>query len=243
MFNKSYFKKNLKLIDKLAKKKFYQGSFDREYNKRKKFFVSPPYQYYSLNFFEEIYKDRNNYIVLNIDMIIDNILKFQNKDGSFDEWYRFERSFCSTSYTSFILSEFLINHKKKITHVTFDKIYNSLLRSFEFLKKKQNKLILNQNFATLSFLQNLNKITELKDKKKVKKEISYFEKYIKSKIFNSYDYEYGGIDLGYLTISISLAAKIYTDSPTNLNFNNLRHLVQVFKRLLLVLIQFLILFF
>ena len=106
-----------------------------------------------------------------------------------------------------------------------------MLRSFEFLKKKQNKLILNQNFAKLSFLQNLNKITELKDKKKVKKEISYFEKYIKSKIFNSYDYEYGGIDLGYLTISISLAAKIYTDSPTNLNFNNLRHLVQVFKKI------------
>ncbi len=230
MFNKNYFKKNLKLIDKIAKKKFSQGSFDIEYNKGKKFFVSPPYQYYSLNFFEEIYKDRNNYIAGNINMIIDNLLKFQNKDGSFDEWYRFERSFCSTSYTSFILSEFLINNKKKITHETFDKIYNSLLRSFEFLKKKQNKLILNQNFAKLSFLQNLNKIIELKNKTVVKKEIFHFEKYIKNKIFNSYDYEYGGIDLGYLTITISLAAKIYTESPTNLNLNNLRHLVLVFKK-------------
>ncbi len=73
MFNKNYFKKNLKLIDKIAKKKFSQGSFDIEYNKGKKFFVSPPYQYYSLNFFEEIYKDRNNYIAGNINMIIDNL--------------------------------------------------------------------------------------------------------------------------------------------------------------------------
>lgn len=231
MLSKKYLKKNLKLIDKIAKKKFSQGSFDLEYNKGSKYFVSPPYQYYSINFFDEIHKDKNNYIVQNIDLIIDNLLKFQNKDGSFDEWYRFERSFCSTSYTSFILSEFLINNQKNITHKLFERIYNSLLKSFEYLKKKQNKLILNQNFAKLSFLQNLNKITKFKDKKAIKKEIFHFEKYIKNKIFNSFDYEYGGIDLGYLTISISLAAKIYVQSPTKYNLNNLNYLVLVFKKI------------
>jgi len=129
------------------------------------------------------------------------------------------------------LRKFLKKKKKKITLITFDKIYNSFLRSFEFLKKKKNKLILNQNFAKLTFLQNLNKIIELKDKKILKKEIFYFEKYIKNKIFNSYDYEYGGIDLGYLTISISLAAKIYVESPTKYNLNNLNYLVLVFKKI------------
>ena len=60
---------------------------------KEKIFCFPTLSILLTEFFEEIYKDRNNYIVLNIDMIIDNILKFQNKDGSFDEWYRFERSF------------------------------------------------------------------------------------------------------------------------------------------------------
>ena len=81
------------------------------------------------------------------------LLSLQNKDGSYDEWYKYERSFCTSSYTSFLISNLLLENDKLDSNLK-GKLIFSLEQSFYFLKNKFNKNILNQNLAKLIFLQN-----------------------------------------------------------------------------------------
>ena len=205
------FKKNIKfkfnLIDKkikdLRKKKNSKGSLDKEYLDGKKNFSSPPFQYFSVNFLNssEI-SDFNLSGKLNETKFL---LKLQNKDGSYDEWYKNERSYCTTSYTSFLFSNLLLNIKNIDLNLKKDLI-NSLEKSFFFLKNKFNKNILNQNLAKLAFLQNFNEIQ--KKSLIIKEDLNFFLDKVHKFITNSNELEYKGLDLGYLTISLMLSAEI-----------------------------------
>ena len=198
-------KKNLKFINnkflKFKKKiELNDGSCDIDYIEKKKNFSSPPFQYHSINY----YKFKNSLKLKSNEVSkkkIKYLLRLQNKDGSFDEWYKNERSYCTSSYSSFLISNFILNNK--IEDLNFkNELFKSIEKSFHFLKGKYNHDILNQNLAKLAFLQNYYFLK--KKSKHIQLEFDQHLQKINRTILSTDHYEYGGIDLGYLTISIML---------------------------------------
>tara|TARA_X000000950_G_scaffold284890_1_gene389116 strand:- start:1072 stop:1584 length:513 start_codon:yes stop_codon:yes gene_type:complete len=142
------------------KNKNFKGCLDKDYLDKKKNFSSPPFQYFSVNYLNlnKVLK-KNDF--KNVNEEVKFLINLQNDDGSYDEWYKNERSFCTSSYTPFLISNLLLNNLKINSNLKRD-LLNSLDKSFAFLKKKINKNILNQNLAKLAFLQNY---IEIKKKK------------------------------------------------------------------------------
>ena len=224
---KNKIKLNLDLIYKeikkiSSKKKHPKGSLDEDYIKRKKNFSSPPFQYFSINYFNFSKKLEDNKKKKIKEEII-FLLSLQNKDGSYDEWYKNERSFCTSSYTSFLISNLLLENNKLDSKIK-KKLISSLEKSFYFLKNKFNKNILNQNLAKLIFLQNYLKINK-KNKKIINSELSSHLIKVYDFVINSDDHEYKGIDLGYLTVSLMLSAQI-------LKKNDCKKTNQIFLKLI-----------
>ena len=83
-----------------------------------------------------------------------------------------------------------------------NELFKSIEKSFHFLKGKYNHDILNQNLAKLAFLQNYYFLK--KKSKHIQLEFDQHLQKINRTILSTDHYEYGGIDLGYLTISIML---------------------------------------
>ena len=203
-------KSNLDLIYKkinynTKKKTYYKGCLDKNFVNKKKNFSSPPFQYISVNYFY-FSKSLNKSIKKRIKDEIIFLLRLQNKDGSYDEWYKNERSFCTSSYSSFLISNMLLNNNE-IDKKFKDDIENSLEKSFYYLKDKFNENILNQNLAKLIFLQNYIKIVKNR-KKSVQDELTSHLNKVHKFVLNSYEHEYKGVDLGYLSVSLMLSAEI-----------------------------------
>ena len=165
-------KNNLNLIYKERKKinsknKSLKGCLDKNYINKKKNFSSPPFQYFSINYynFSETLDSKTK---KKIQKEVKFLLSLQNDDGSYDEWYKNERSFCTTSYSSFLISNLLLENNK-LDPVFKKKLTLSLEKSFNFLRNKFNKNILNQNLAKLIFLINFAKILKKKNCKKTEK--------------------------------------------------------------------------
>jgi len=139
-------KNNLNLIYKEnkrinSKNKLLKGCLDKDFINKKKNFSSPPFQYFSINYFNFSEK-LNSKSKKKIQEEINFLLSLQNKDGSYDEWYKNERSFCTTSYSSFLISNLLLENDK-LDYDFKKKLTLSLEKSFNFLKNKFNKNILN----------------------------------------------------------------------------------------------------
>jgi len=220
-------KNNLNLIYKEnkrinSKNKLLKGCLDKDFINKKKNFSSPPFQYFSINYFNFSEK-LNSKSKKKIQEEINFLLSLQNKDGSYDEWYKNERSFCTTSYSSFLISNLLLENDK-LDYDFKKKLTLSLEKSFNFLKNKSNKNILNQNLAKLIFLINFAKIDNNKNEI-ILSELSSHLNSVYDTVINSIEHEYKGIDLGYLTISLMLSAEI-------LKKKNCKKTEKIFLRLL-----------
>ena len=220
-------KNNLNLIYKERKKinsknKSLKGCLDKNYINKKKNFSSPPFQYFSINYynFSETLDSKTK---KKIQKEVKFLLSLQNDDGSYDEWYKNERSFCTTSYSSFLISNLLLENNK-LDPVFKKKLTLSLEKSFNFLRNKFNKNILNQNLAKLIFLINFAKIDNNKNEI-ILSELSSHLNRVYDTVINSNEHEYKGIDLGYLTISLMLSAEI-------LKKKNCKKTEKIFLRLL-----------
>lgn len=218
---------NLNLIYKEIKKvnikkKKFKGCLDANFIKEKKNFSSPPFQYFSINYLT-FYKMLNEGTKKKTEEEVSFLLSLQNKDGSYDEWYKYERSFCTSSYTSFLISNLLLENDKLDFNLK-GKLIFSLEKSFYFLKNKFNKNILNQNLAKLIFLQNYIKINN-KNNKDIVNEFNSHLNRVYNFVINSDEYEYKGIDLGYLSVSLMLSAQI-------LKKNNSKKIRKIFLKLI-----------
>jgi hypothetical protein len=205
------------------KNKNFKGCLDKDYLNKKNNFSSPPFQYFSLNYLNFNHKLKTN-VHNNIIEEVKFLINLQNKDGSYDEWYKNERSFCTSSYTSFLISNLLLNNLEIRSDLKMD-LLNSLDKSFYFLKEKINKNILNQNLAKLAFLQNYCEIKKERKNIFIKKELKAYSDKLYSFVMKSYEYEYEGVDLGYLTVSLMLSAEI-------LKRKNSKKMMEIFVRLL-----------
>ena len=128
----------------------------------------------------------------------------QNKDGSFNEYYQNDRSFCPTAFTTyaaaktFYLSRYLFSSSEQ----SF--IEKTLLKSGVWLVKHSFPEVQNQMIASMNALYFCSKILDNKDLKngfeQRKKEV------LKAQDKEGWFPEYNGADIGYSFIALDLFA-------------------------------------
>ena len=180
------------------------------------------HDYYNARFQETVlilafvYLDQNNFLYKNkksldlIKGIINFWLNNLNRNGSVNEIYPYEQSFCATSFSSYIITEAILllglqdeyqDHNRK-----FEKVGN-------WLGKNNNWHIANQISASAVALYNLGVLVN--DKKFIKESNNRINFLLKDYDKNSYFSEYGGFDLGYNTLTMSCLARIYQKTQDN----------------------------
>jgi len=128
----------------------------------------------------------------------------QHRDGSFDEWYLNERSFCATSFTSLAAAQaykMLVSHLDRKTKTNVEK---SLFLGGTWLARHHNPWVMNQNVAALVALLLLSQILP---EKRFKVGLEKMKRIVLSgQDREGWLLEYGGADIGYCLVSIDLLA-------------------------------------
>jgi hypothetical protein len=138
---------------------------------------------------------------------VDQWTKIQRPDGSFDEYWPFERSFCVTSFTLYAASETcrLLNFIKKPT--------TALSKAAKWLMKRENPIVMNQMAASAIALRISGEILE--DDSILDVAQQRIHRILERQSPSGYFDEYGGYDIGYQTISLSCLAQFYLHTNDN----------------------------
>lgn len=133
--------------------------------------------------------------------------KIQHKDGSFDEWFLYERSFCATAFTAWSVAETVLLLKDELSQESLSLLIEGLCRAGDWLSKNNNSLASNQMLAAILALRGIWQLT---------KNERYKEALIEKKklLFLKQDSEgwfpeYGGVDFGYSFLQLDLLAYYY----------------------------------
>jgi hypothetical protein len=162
------------------------------------------------------YLDKGSFLYSNqklLELINGAILywtKERHQNGSVDEIYPQEQSFCATAFGLYIITETIGLLK---SDEAFNQNRNGLEKTGDWLLKNGNWHITNQIAASAAGLYNLgNLLQEKKYSDEARRRIEFllaeFDK-------NGYFTEYGGFDLGYNTLTMSILARIYQKNNDN----------------------------
>jgi len=137
--------------------------------------------------------------------------KIQNGNGSFNEWYPNESSFVASAFTLYAVSEHSLLLKKHLNIKEWPE--KEILRTARFLMDKDEGRVLNQQSGAAIALYNVyllsgNEIYKDASQEKIKficarqKSEGWFD-------------EYGGPDIGYLSLMIDYLCKYYQKNPSD----------------------------
>jgi hypothetical protein len=134
---------------------------------------------------------------------IDFAFSRQNKDGSFNEVYPFERSFCGTSFAGCALVE-------SILLLELNGWEKNLIKLGDWLSRHNNPEVANQMAAAADTLYLLFLVTQ----EQKYREASYHKVAMlkEQKGHERFLPEYGGLDIGYLSITLGLLAMLWKHS-------------------------------
>ncbi len=151
---------------------------------------------------------QNNSLLAWINAAMQFWMRIQNKNSSFSEWYPNEGSFAATAFTLYAATETLLEMGECIKDR--QNIITCLKRAGDWLVNRKEVRAENQECGAVAGLFNLYLLTK-EDKFKIATEdkIRQLQKrQNKEGWFN----EYGGADIGYLSLAIDYLAKYYTKS-------------------------------
>lgn len=128
----------------------------------------------------------------------DFTLSIQNRDGSIAEVYPYERSFCATAFVAVHLFSLcrLIGHRPDA----------GLKKMAQFLQGHRGERLGNQLAAAA--LAELYAYEAFKEKEFLEDARKKLQILYDSQSQEGYFYEYGGLDIGYLSITLSLLARL-----------------------------------
>lgn len=137
--------------------------------------------------------------------------KIQHSDGSFDEWYRNERSYCATAFTLGGMMETALLLRNHLDDREHDTVLQTGIRAGDWLASRFNPLVANQNLAATWGLFALAKATgENRFREAAHKKLDLTFKQQNAEGWFS---EYGGMDLGYSTLALDLLALASRHDP------------------------------
>ncbi len=163
---------------------------------------------YNLKYKDNIYYKKP--IILEwINAVLNFWTKTQSKDGSFNEWYPNEHSFVTTSFSSYAISEALLLMGDKIKNK--NKIILSLKKAGNWLRNRYEQRVQNQQAGAAIALFNIYLLT--KENKYLKDSEEKINQLIKIQTKEGWWSEYGGPDIGYLSLTIDYLTKYYKKHP------------------------------
>jgi hypothetical protein len=131
----------------------------------------------------------------------------QHRDGSFDEFYQNERSFCPTAFTSFAASEALLVLAGKLLPGEQAPLLAALGRAGDWLLARDNPQVANQRMAALNALANIAALTgEARFRAGAERLLASL---LKSQHAEGWFPEYGGADIGYSFKALDLLGHYY----------------------------------
>ncbi|MCC6277758.1 MAG: hypothetical protein IT289_07590 [Oligoflexia bacterium] len=198
------------------------GCFDRDYWKYKTLSEFPRLTFQQSTLaLTLLYKNRfdgniyygNSEVKTWIEAAILFWVKNKNADGSVDEWFENERSFCATAHTAFAISEAVALMREELSTQTLQEIYESLETTALWLSKHQNFEVANQMAASLLAIERVYFLTK-KDSLKSAYAIRKSE-FLKMQNREGWFSEYGGADIGYslLTLDLQALLSLNTNEP------------------------------
>lgn len=142
----------------------------------------------------------------------------QLKDGSFNEYYPNEHGYPPTVFSLYTTSE-----TYKLLDLKDEKILNAMIKASRFISKRIESGAVNQEIAAITALYNVYLITkkrwilEIVNKK--------LKNILKKQNREGWFPEYGGVDIGYLSVSLNYLAEYY-------RLSNNEEVLPVLKRIL-----------
>jgi len=131
----------------------------------------------------------------------------QNKDGSFNEGYPFDRSFAATSFAGYALTQ-------TIMLLELDGWEDNIIKLGSWLSRNNHPEVSNQMAGAANALYNIYLITNNKIYKKASQNKIHI--LYKNKTNNQFLPEYGGADIGYLSIALSNLSDLWKKSKDDL---------------------------
>lgn len=149
--------------------------------------------------------------------------RIRNKDGSVNEAYPFERSFCATSLSTFAITEamLILGINEPI----------ELKTTGLWLKRNNNINVANQMAGSAISLFNIYLLTgDTIFKEASEKKIEFL---IKNQNSDGYFLEYGGMDIGYQSLTLSLLVRYYKKAKSTLVFESLEKGIRALEKVIL----------
>jgi hypothetical protein len=191
------------------------GCFDRDYWHYKR--VDVPFSTMQKNILilALVYTNKDT-IYYNKKMVLDTIkagidfwVKLQHEDGSFSDFYPNERSQVTAAFTLYNVCKTLLI----LPELLNKKITKAIERSVDFLVKHVDMHAINHELGAIAALSLAEKIIKRPGlHKEIEKKINFVLK-VQSK--EGWFPEYGGLDVGYLSVCLSYLGKIIEDYGTN----------------------------
>ncbi len=154
-----------------------------------------------------------------IDGIMNFWVKIQESDGSFNEWYVHEGSYVATAFSSYAVSETLLLLGKDLIPNT-DEILSSLVKAAFWLGQQSQKAVCNQQIGALIAIYNIYLLTHDDEIEAI---VQNYEQIIVScQVAEGWFLEYGGPDIGYLSLSVDYLAKYYQKTQSKVIFEVLQ---------------------
>lgn len=131
-------------------------------------------------------------------------MRAQHRNGALDEWYRNEQSYCATAFTTFGISEAVLTLGDALDREFLTRVSTSLERAAQWLGKRFNPHVMNQNLAACAALRNVHELTGAEDVDRDFRE--KWRRTIEHRDEEGWLNEYGGADPGYGTLALDLLA-------------------------------------
>lgn len=159
---------------------------------------------------------------------LDFLTKIQHNDGSFDEFYPFQRGWAGpTAYVTYSSIESLRLLKDDISSRIYDRILNSIRKSANFIisYQQKNESIANHHaIACLAVWSAYELFDDVFLKKGYKK---LWDGFLRYQTNEGWSVEADGLDPGYLTATISFLAKLYQKNQAEEIFHILQKAIDI----------------
>ena len=131
----------------------------------------------------------------------------QNGNGSFNEWYPSENSFVVTSFSTYAVSESLLLIKDELLQDEYESVIEALVKAGDWLISRNETRVMNQQTGAAIALFNLYLLTDNEAyRHSSNKKILLLDQ---RQSDEGWFLEYGGPDIGYLSLAIDYLSKYY----------------------------------
>lgn len=147
-------------------------------------------------------------------------VSLQRSNGSFDEWYVHEGSYVATAFLTTALGETIELLMKHDVHVKEEaKILTMLEKAAEFLMQQEENTVMNQVSGAIAALSLSGQLCNRKDL--VVYADGLLDKFVSKQDVEGWWNEYGGPDIGYLSLTIHYLERYHRVSGSKKVFSSL----------------------